>query len=64
MRKVSAKRILDEYITGDYTFTPIPDNGTVFENYEQRAQEGKLARLVSPKYRVMLVMFYLFEQCD
>lgn len=47
MRKVSASRILEEYKTGDYTFTPIPDNGTVFEYYEERAKEGKLFRLAN-----------------
>lgn len=46
MRNVPFEKILDEVSSGPYLFSPIPDNVTVFNDYESRAKEGRIAKLV------------------
>lgn len=39
--------ILEGISSGSYSFSPVPDNVTAFADYEARAKQGGLARLVS-----------------
>ena len=47
MSQVPAMKIVETRAQGNYNFYPVVDELLVFSNYAARAEEGKLARLVS-----------------
>ncbi|KAH8595462.1 carboxylesterase family protein [Bisporella sp. PMI_857] len=47
MRKLPFQSILNKTAAGLYLFVPVQDNQTVFSNYTERANRGKIARIPS-----------------